>query len=59
MAAPRSTGPALIRTYIKLRDTLKGRRFQVRIIDVQTQQDVKCSASTVPQAVRCAKERIL
>jgi len=57
MAKPRKTGRALVRTYIRPHDTLRGLVFQARVIDARAGTDIKCSAATVEQAVDGARTR--
>jgi hypothetical protein len=56
VAKPRRPGRALTRTYVQPHDTLKGRTYQARVIDVQTRSDIKCTSSTIKNAIACAKK---
>jgi hypothetical protein len=58
VAKPRKPGRALTRTYVKPHDTLKGRTYQARAIDVQSHSDVKCSSGTIKNAIVCAWKQL-
>ena len=58
MSKPRRPGRVLVRTYVKPHDTLKGRTYQARAIDVQARSDLKCTSSTIENAIVCAWKRM-
>jgi len=55
----RKPGRALFRTYIYPKTNTKGRRFQARVVDVRTGQDIKNTSDTFEKAVSWAESRML
>ena len=58
VSKPRRPGRVIVRTYVKPHDTLKGRTYQARAIDVQAHSDIKCTSSTIDRAIGCAWKRV-
>jgi hypothetical protein len=55
MGKIRKPGRALTRTYIRMQDPATGRSFQARVMDVRAGTDIKCSRTTIDQALKCAR----
>lgn len=51
MPKVRNPGPALVRTYITLKPTRKGMRFNARIIDIRTGQEARGTDDRAEEAV--------
>ena len=63
MGKIRKPGRALTRTYIRMKESPKGRSkgksFQARILDVRTGTDIKCSGDTIDQVLKCARSQAI
>ena len=59
MGKIRRPGKAITRTYIRMTSPDKGKRFQVRVRDVRTGADIKCSGDTIDQALKCARTQAI
>ena len=59
MGKIRKPGRALTRTYIQVKDTSGDKAFQARVMDVQAGTDIKCSGTTIDQALKCARKQAI
>ena len=59
MGKIRKPGQALTRTYIRKKDSPLGKSFQARVMDVQAGTDIKCSGTTIDQALKCARNQAI
>ena len=59
MGKIRQPGRALTRSYIQVKDTSGDKTFQARVMDVQAGTDIKCSGTTIDQALKCARNQAI
>ena len=59
MGKIRKPGRALTRTYIRMQNPATGRSFQARVRDVLAGTDIKCSSTTIDQALRGARDQAI
>lgn len=59
MGKIRKPGRALFHTYCCPKNTIRGRTFQARVVDVRTGFDIQCSSDTFDSAVACARQQVL